>query len=83
MSKQSEIKNKIWKNSYPKNVKPEYDIPKQSYIEAIEKIADKYPNNPALYFLGSEFSYREMKSYIARFASALKKLNIKKEIIEI
>lgn len=79
MSKQSEIKNKIWKNSYPKNVKSEYDIPKQSYIEAIEEIADKYPDNTALYFLGSEFSYKEMKSYIARFASALKKLNIKKE----
>ena len=38
-----------------------------------------YPNNTAIVYLGTKFSYAELKDYIERFATGLNELGVKKD----
>jgi long-chain acyl-CoA synthetase len=46
-------------------------------ISGFERIADHFPDDTAIVFLGKKFSYAELKEVIYRFATALSDLGIK------
>jgi long-chain acyl-CoA synthetase len=48
-------------------------------IDGFYKACEKYPDNSALIYLGEKFTYRELKEYIERFATALHDLGIRKD----
>jgi len=43
-----------------------------------EKMADKYPDRPAIIYLGEKFTYTRLRNLINRFASALNRLGVRK-----
>ncbi len=43
-----------------------------------ERICEKFPQNPAIIYLGESFSYSELHNLIQRFATALTHLGVKK-----
>ena len=51
-----------------------YDEP---LICGLERACEKYPNHPALIYLGEEFSYRKLKELIDRFSAALYDLGVR------
>jgi long-chain acyl-CoA synthetase len=52
-----------------------YDEP---LIRGFERACDKYPEKPAIIYLGEAFSYRRLKELIDRFATALDDLGVRK-----
>lgn len=42
-----------------------------------ERACEKWPENPALIYLGESFSYNELRGLIKRFATALRDLGVK------
>lgn len=59
-------------NEYEKTI---YDEP---VFSAIERMCEKYPDRPAIIYLGEKWTYSEMKELIDRFANALYKLGVGK-----
>ncbi len=52
---------------------------KEEYIfTRFDEICKKYPNRPAIIFLGEPFSYARLRDLIHRFGAALKELGVKK-----
>ena len=51
-----------------------YDEP---VFAAIERIVEKYPNKPAIIYLGKTWTYKELKELIDRFANALYNLGVR------
>ena len=51
-----------------------YDEP---VFAAIERIVEKYPDKPAIIYLGKTWTYKELKELIDRFANALYHLGIR------
>jgi len=51
-----------------------YDEP---LIRGFERACEKYPDRPALIYLGEEFSYKRLKELIDRFSTALSDLGVK------
>jgi len=43
-----------------------------------EKMAEKYPNRPAIIYLGEKFTYARLRNLIDRFATALNRLGVRK-----
>ncbi len=52
-----------------------YDEP---LIRSFERACEKYPNHPAIIYIGEKFSYKKLKELIDRFATALYDLGVKK-----
>ena len=51
-----------------------YDEP---LISGLERACEKYPNHPALIYLGEKFSYKRLKELIDRFSTALYDLGVR------
>ena len=52
---------------------------KEEYIfTRFDEICKKYPNRPAIIFLGEPFSYARLRDLIHRFGAALKELGVKR-----
>jgi long-chain acyl-CoA synthetase len=49
----------------------------EQVISGFERIAEHFPDNTAIIFLGKKFSYAELRDMIYRFATALSDLGIK------
>jgi long-chain acyl-CoA synthetase len=49
----------------------------KTLLTAFEASADKYPQHPALIFLGTHFSYRQLRELVYRFAAAASDLGVK------
>ena len=48
-------------------------------IDGFYRACEKYPDSTALIYLGEKFTYRELKEYIQRFATALHDLGVRKD----
>lgn len=56
---------------------PEFvEIPNQTTYSIIQENAKKFPNHVALYYLGSEITYKKFLTHIDRCAAAYKKIGI-------
>ena len=51
-----------------------YDEP---LISSFERACEKYPDNPAIIYIGERFSYKKLRELIDRFATALYDLGVR------
>ena len=69
---------KLWLNSYPPEVPTTLDyreIPLQQYLT---EVAERTPDNVAIYFMGKEIRFKELQQYAYQFANYLKTLGLQK-----
>ncbi|MCA1831849.1 MAG: long-chain fatty acid--CoA ligase [Actinomycetota bacterium] len=67
-----------WLKSYPPGVPETISIPEVPLTKLLDDTAQQFPGNPAVDFEGSRMTYRQLKSSVDRFASALAKLGVGK-----
>jgi long-chain acyl-CoA synthetase len=67
---------KPWLRHYAQEVAPTYDYPKHNLARLLVDSAQKFPDRPALYFLGKTLRYHEVLEASYRFANALKQLGV-------
>ncbi|GAE32544.1 long-chain-fatty-acid--CoA ligase [Halalkalibacter hemicellulosilyticus] len=72
------MSEKVWLSTYPKEVSPSYEYPKQNLAQFLIETAQKYPKKKALYFLGTTMTYEELLIRTYQFANALKNIGIRK-----
>src|SRR5580765_5175685 len=66
-----------WVKSYPKGVRWDADIPLLSIPALLDESAQRWPDNPALEFMGRRYTYRELGSLTDRAASGFQQLGVK------
>jgi long-chain acyl-CoA synthetase len=70
--------SKPWLRYYPGGVPAEIEIPQQSIPDLIDEVMEKYSRKDALIFYGKKITYRELREFVDRFATALADLGVKK-----
>lgn len=60
-----------WLKSYDEGVEPEVRIPSLSLVDLFEEVLRRYPQNPAVHFLGVTPNYKTFMGYANRIANAL------------
>jgi len=65
-----------WIKSYPPGVRWDAEIPLTPVQQILEESASKWPNNPAVDFMGSKISYSELDDLANRAAKGLQKLGV-------
>ncbi len=68
---------RVWHKSYPKGTPNEVSIEKLTMPEVLDRSVLKFPNNPAIVYMGKTLSYQELDSLVNRFANALIDLGVK------
>jgi long-chain acyl-CoA synthetase len=66
-----------WIKSYPAGVRWDAEIPLTPVQQILEESASKWPNNPAVDFMGRKISYSELDDLANRAANGLQKLGVK------
>ncbi|MBN1574582.1 MAG: long-chain fatty acid--CoA ligase [Deltaproteobacteria bacterium] len=69
---------RVWHQFYDEGVTPEMKIPEITIYDILENSTEKYPDNPATYFMGARLKYTQLKDHVDRFAAGLKKMGVKK-----
>ncbi|WP_211747752.1 long-chain fatty acid--CoA ligase [Paenibacillus sp. Marseille-Q4541] len=69
---------KPWLPFYPSEVAPAFDYPKQNLALFLVRSAHKYPNRPAMHFMGKTISYKKLLESAYRMANALRSKGLKK-----
>ena len=59
---------KPWLNFYDEGIDPEVVVPDASYTDLFLETAEKYPDKPAIHFMGVTLPYRGLNDLSARFA---------------
>ncbi len=68
---------RIWHGSYAPGVPRELDFEKITMPEILTRTAGRFPDRPALIFMGKKVSYRELEALVNRFARALTAIGVK------
>ena len=66
-----------WIKSYPPGVRWDAEIPLTPVTANSQRSASKWPNNPAVDFMGRKISYSELDGLANRAANGLQKLGVK------
>ncbi|MBN2223207.1 MAG: long-chain fatty acid--CoA ligase [Deltaproteobacteria bacterium] len=69
---------KVWHKFYPAGVPRNIDYQKVTISEALTRSAQKYPNRPALEYMGKRISYKELDGMVNQCARALTDMGVKK-----
>jgi long-chain acyl-CoA synthetase len=69
---------KVWYKFYPPGVPRSVDYEKVTISQVLTRTAEKYPNSPALEYMGKKYTYKELNDMVNRFAKALVGLGVKK-----
>ncbi|MFD0697061.1 long-chain fatty acid--CoA ligase [Paenibacillus sp. GCM10027628] len=67
---------KPWLRHYPDEVAPTYEYPKHNLARLLVHTAKKFPDRPALHFMGKTLRYKELLEASYRFANGLKGMGI-------
>lgn len=67
-----------WLSNYPEGMPVDYEYEKMNMPGSLTRIAEKYPQNDALLFMGKKITYSELEALINQFAKALMDLGVKK-----
>ncbi len=70
--------SRFWLKNYEPDVSHSIEYPELSLYEMYKSVAERYPDNKAVSFMGREFTYRELLVLIDAFAAALQGLGVKK-----
>ena len=65
------MSDRPWLTSYDEGVPPTLEIPDFPLSELLNQMADRYADNPALYFFGSKMTYRTLNEKVNQFANLL------------
>jgi long-chain acyl-CoA synthetase len=68
---------KVWVKNYPKGVPVSLRFEDISLVAALKRTAGRYPDNKALLFQGTTWTYRELDQAVSRFTSALRELKVR------
>ena len=69
---------RIWHKNYPAGVPAELELEKITMPEALHRTAQRFPDQPALIFMGTSITYADLEGLVNRFARALQALGVKK-----
>jgi long-chain acyl-CoA synthetase len=69
---------KPWYRSYPPQVPKVVTYEKLTVPQALSRTAKRFPNRPALNFMGNRITYRRFEEMVNRFSGALLDLGIQK-----
>jgi len=69
---------KPWLAHYPEEVPKTIDYPDQSLVAFLLQSVQKYPNHPAIHFMGKKLSYRELHAEAVQLANGLAASGISK-----
>lgn len=67
-----------WQTHYPNGIKWDVIIGAKPVYEMLDQTAEKYPDRPAIDFLGTQISFKELKIQVDRFAGALQEMGVTK-----
>ena len=65
-----------WIKSYPDGVRWDIDIAPVAVQQILDDAAAKWPDKPALQFMGRRISYRELQALVNRAAKGLQQLGV-------
>ena len=65
-----------WTASYPEGLRWDSDIAHGPVSQILDDAVARFPERPALDFMGRQFSYRELGELVARAAKGLQKLGV-------
>ena len=71
------MNNMPWINSYPAGVRWDKDITPAPLQTILDNTVAKWPDRPAIDFMGKRLSYRELGDYVNRAACGLQQLGVK------
>ena len=71
------MNNMPWTNSYPAGVRWDKDITPAPLQTILDNTVAKWPDRPAIDFMGKRLSYRELGDYVNRAACGLQQLGVK------
>jgi long-chain acyl-CoA synthetase len=71
-------KERPWLKFYESHVPEHIDYPQITLPAALEEIASKHPDHPAMIFKNNKITYREFDETADRFAAALQELGVEK-----
>ena len=66
-----------WIKSYPAGVRWDIDIAPGAVQQILDDTVARYPDNPAIEFMGKRIAYRELGDLVNRAARGLQKLGVK------
>ena len=66
-----------WTASYPPGVRWDVDLPVQPVHDIVDASAARWPDLPAMDFMGRKISYSELKSLTDRAAAGFRELGVK------
>jgi long-chain acyl-CoA synthetase len=69
---------RIWHKNYPVGVPAALDFEKITMPDVLTRTAGRFPDHPALIFMGTRITYRELEGLVNRFARVLQSLGVKK-----
>ncbi|MHA1384636.1 MAG: long-chain-fatty-acid--CoA ligase [Candidatus Helarchaeota archaeon] len=70
--------DKPWYKYWPEDVPKTVEIPEEPLDKMLTDTAKKYPNLPAIYFLGKKYTFSWLNDQVNRFAKALQDLGLEK-----
>ncbi len=69
---------RVWHKFYPPNVPKNIDYDKHTISQALTRSAEKYPNQPAIDYMGKKITFKELEDLVNSFARALIDMGVKK-----
>ena len=78
-SKQTQERKKhIWESSYPEGISWDSDLDIRPVAEVFDAIADQFPQNPCMEFLGKKYTYAQTLKLINSLAKGLQEAGVVK-----
>ena len=66
-----------WIKSYPAGVRWDAELPIMPVSQILDDAAEKWPDHPALDFMGRKISYRELQQVVNRAAKGFQQIVVK------
>jgi long-chain acyl-CoA synthetase len=78
MGKKSPYESRIWQKNYDEGVPPKLPEPKTPLSTVVDDVAKEYPDKTAVVFYKRKITFRELKEYTDRLATAFVAIGVKK-----
>lgn len=72
------VADRPWLAAYPEGVPHDFTPPEEPLFAALERTADRFPDRPAIDFLGSVQTYGELRERVHRAAAGLRRLGVER-----
>ncbi|CAD5108434.1 long-chain-fatty-acid--CoA ligase [Zestomonas carbonaria] len=69
--------NTPWTRSYPAGVRWDAELPLSGVLHMLDSAVQRWPERPAIDFMGNKLNYRELSALIDRAAAGLQRLGVK------